>query len=118
MDNMSQKSYKQHSLDECIKNGIVCMVKNPKGVKYQELYFCKVCHSQQPKVKSHILDHVVCQKHNLTVARLKKPSPPQAQPPPPQEQPPPQNKIAMLEMENERLREENERYKKIIDKMV
>ena len=111
MDNMSQKSYKQHTLDECIKNGIVCMVKNPKGPQYQELYFCKVCHSQQPKVKSHILDHVVCHKHNISVARLKKPSPPQ-------EQPPPQNKIALLEMENERLREENERYKKIIDKMV
>ena len=115
MDNMSQKSYKQHTLDECFKNGIVCMVKNPKGAIYQELYFCKVCHSQQPKVKSHMLDHVVCQKHNFSVARLKKPSPPQAQP---QAQPPPENKIAMLEMENESLREEIERYKKIIDKMV
>jgi len=107
MDKMSQKSYKQHILDESLKNGIVVKVENPKGEKYQELYYCKICHSQQPKVKSHMLEHVVCQKHNMSVAKLKKPSTPQAPPPL-------QYRITMLEMENESLKEKLDEYEKMI----
>ena len=67
----TQKSYKEYVFYDSLKKGVIKEVPNPEGKNYRNWYVCQSCPNSRPKSRSHMIEHVVCEKHNLNVAKNK-----------------------------------------------
>ena len=64
----TQKSYKEYVFYDSLKKGLIKECLNPNGKEFRNWYVCERCPNSRPKSRSHMIDHVVCEKHNLNVA--------------------------------------------------
>lgn len=68
----TQKSYNEYVFYDSLSKGIIKEVPNPRGKDYMNWYVCVSCPNSRPKSRSHMIEHVVCEKHNLNVAKSSK----------------------------------------------